>query len=174
MDTLVLIPHIEVQRRVEDYREGLFREGFLGAHSLPVCAPIALLSRPFSGEELKALAENIREQSLGSEGKIIGGDTVKGELGEVEGTHLKLLGPALNLNFDDRALPAPGKILSIINRPCICASVIREEPNLDSLKPLRLSFRAAFVANLKLRALDETGYSFSWTIGKGAWLRKYS
>ena len=66
---IVLVPHRDSLGRFQAYRAKLFAEGFCGAHSFPLCAPIASVARAFTAEELKALARNIREQCADS-GKI--------------------------------------------------------------------------------------------------------
>ena len=58
---VILIPHRDSLKPLEEYRQKLFAAGFSGAYSFPAAAPLASVSRPFSRQELKELAGNIRE-----------------------------------------------------------------------------------------------------------------
>jgi hypothetical protein len=56
-----LIPHRNAVFVVEKIRQQLFALGLDGAFSFPAAAPLALLSRPLSGVELKAAAAELRK-----------------------------------------------------------------------------------------------------------------
>jgi len=57
---VILIPHRDALKPFDAYRSRLFSAGFNGAYSFPLAAPLAAVSRPFSRQELKELAANIR------------------------------------------------------------------------------------------------------------------
>ena len=68
---IVLIPHRDSLRPLEEYRVRLFATGFPGAWSFPMAAPLASVSHFFSGDELKGLGRNIRELTKETDGKIL-------------------------------------------------------------------------------------------------------
>ena len=67
---IILIPHRDICKPFGEYRQKLFAEGFSGAYSFPMAAPLAEVSRPFSRAELKELAGNIRKCTEKNDGKI--------------------------------------------------------------------------------------------------------
>ena len=160
---LILVPHKEVQRQIEEYRQGLFSKGFKGAHSFPLCAPLAGISRLFSLVELKELAMNIREQSMESDGKILSGENVLANC-----PAFTFFGPGLNLN-----IKKTNKLLYTLSPPLLCAALVKEGIEYKAEKAKDMSFRAASVANLTISPLDETGFSYKWEISRPVWLPAY-
>lgn len=170
---VALIPHRDALKPLEEYRRGLFAAGFPGAHSFPLAAPLASVSRPFSRDELKELAGNIRGLTVGAGGKIQGGETAFARCGP-----FSFLGVALDFPIEESLFPraAQEKIIAALPFPALCAALAgpgEESRALGHAPPL--SFRAAFAANLALRPLPcgGRGYSFEWIIGPPAWLPKY-
>jgi hypothetical protein len=170
---IILIPHRDGGRILEEYRRELFASGLSGAFSFPAAAPLALVSRPFSGEELKALAAGMRELSLrnGGDGKFrpAGAGTAASPAGG-----FRFFGPLLE-PWDPALLSLGGsKALYRFPALCLCAALLGpgDEP---ASAGLTLSFRAAMIANLAIRPLDqgEEGYSFAWKTGRPVWLPAY-
>jgi hypothetical protein len=158
---------------VEEYRRELFASGLGGAFSFPVAAPLALVSGPFSPEELKALAAGMRELSLrnGGDGKFrsAGAGTAASPAGG-----FNFFGPLLEPW--DPSLPALGgsKVLYRFPALCLCAALLMPSDEPPPAGP-GLSFRAAMTANLAIVPLDqgEGGYSFAWKTGRPLWLPAY-
>jgi len=169
---IILIPHRDALRPFNAYREKLFSNGFYGAYSFPLSAPLAAVSSSFKREELKDLGRNIRNRTIENGGKI----TSKFIARTAFNGKSDFFGPVLNLKIDEGIFPQPAraKILNIIFPPILCASLInREEEPVHEEIPA-ISFRAASFANLVIRPLDsgEHGYSFEWRVGPQVWLPK--
>jgi hypothetical protein len=170
---IILIPHRDGGRMLEEYRRELFASGLGGAFSFPAAAPLALVSRPFSGEELKALAAGMRELSLrkGGDGKFrsAGAGTTASPAGG-----FRFFGPLLEPW--DPGLPSlgGGKVLYRFPALCLCAALLGPADEPAPAAP-DLSFRAAMTANLAIAPLDqgEAGYSFAWKTGRPLWLPAY-
>ena len=179
---IILIPHRDALKPLDDYRSRLFAAGFCGAFSFPAAAPLAMVSMPFDREELKGLSGNIRKLSAAANGKIRSAGTA------FAGT---FFGPALYLSADEgefRALfpeTAKDKLVRVFFPPVVCASIVESGLLSDGTSrsggnPIlneapELSFRAAALANLAIRPLagGEADYSFEWKIGPAVWLPKY-
>jgi len=174
---IILVPHRDIMKAFGEFRERLFAEGFTGAHSFPSAAPLAEVSRPFSPEELKELAGNIRMQSKENDGKIRSNGT-----GMVRCPgKLSFFGSLLDLPVKESLFPqsARDKVLNALAPLVLCASLVHSDANpveKDSIreKAPGFSFRAASVANLSIRPLEAgaPGYSFEWRIGQPVWLPK--
>jgi hypothetical protein len=169
---IILIPHRDGGRIPEEYRRELFAAGLAGAFSFPAVAPLALVSQPFSREELKALAAGMRELSLkGVDGKFrsAGAGVTASPAGG-----FNFFGPLLEPW--DESLPALGgsKVLYRFPALCLCAALLGPADEPAAAGP-ELSFRAAMTANLAIRPLDqgEKGYSFVWKTGRPLWLPAY-
>jgi hypothetical protein len=170
---IILIPHRDGSRILEEYRRELFASGLAGAFSFPAAAPLALVSRPFSGEELKALAAGMRELSLrnGGDGKFrsTGAGTAASPVGG-----FRFFGPLIEPW--DPGLPSLGGSKVICRFPALrlCAALLgpKDEP---APAGLTLSFRAAMIANMAIRPLDqgEGEYSFAWKTSLPVWLPAY-
>ena len=169
MRFVVLVPHRDALKPLEEYRQRLFAAGIYSAHSFPLSAPLAEVSHPFSREELKGLALSIRNFTEKTGGKILTNNCCTA----AESRELSFFGPPLNLPINDGAFPetAKKKLLCVINPPVLCAALA--EKNLHCEGTLAVSFRAAYVANLGIRQIAGAGFSFEWRIGKPAWLPAY-
>jgi hypothetical protein len=191
---IIIVPHRDSLKPLEEYRAKLFAAGFHGAWSFPMAAPLASVSRPFSGEELKGLGRNIRELTNKTDGKIYCSgsalskftteDTEEGRRrprtgarghGEQEG--LTFFGVPLNLLIEEAIFPltAKAKILKTFSPPVLCAALLAPEERPPSEGGPFISFRAASLANLAIRPLESgaAGYSFEWKMGPLVWLPKY-
>jgi hypothetical protein len=69
--SIIIVPHRDSLKPLEEYRAKLFAAGFPGAFSFPMAAPLASVSRPFRVDELKVLGRNIRELTNKTDGKIL-------------------------------------------------------------------------------------------------------
>jgi hypothetical protein len=67
---LALIPHGNQRGLLRAWSGGLFAAGLAGAWAFPWVVPLALLSRPLSGGELRDAAFALREANSGGDGKI--------------------------------------------------------------------------------------------------------
>ncbi|MDR3302426.1 MAG: hypothetical protein LBT01_07880 [Spirochaetaceae bacterium] len=75
MRLLVLVPHRDAVTELRREKPQLFSEGFLGAYSFPLAAPLAALSAPLSIDALKDAAKLVRRQlreTGGTDAKITG------------------------------------------------------------------------------------------------------
>ena len=164
---VILIPHMEVQRQIEDHRSKLFSIGFLGSHSFPVCTPLIHVSKQFTDEELKNLAGEIRKQSFESDGLIRADENALCNC-----PPFSFYGPRLNINLEKLVFSHRTRSKSIIDLSpvVICTALVKEKEEPFIPPSQTLSFRAASVANLEIRPMDDTGYSFQWEIGREVWL----
>ena len=188
---IVLIPHRDALGSIEEYRRRLFAAGFPGAYAFPVAAPLAMVSRPFSREELKALARSLPR---GKDGKILGEGTAlvrwpyaAGETTD-EGAEPGLysfFGIPLDFPVREELFPqtARDKIIHIPGNadscPVLCTALVHSGMNSGEEQQIReeapvLSFRTASLANLAIRPLGagDLDYSFEWKIGPHIWLPK--
>jgi len=166
---VILIPHRDSLRPLEEYRRRLFSLGIHGAHAFPAAAPLASVSRPFSRQELKVLTRNIRD-SLSGENFSSGHENAR-----LKALGFVFFGPYLNLSIDENLFPqsALTKLLHVFSSPLLCAALVGDEKPVSEEAPA-ISFRAACLANLAMRPLSggEAGYSFEWNIGPPVWLPK--
>jgi len=182
---IILIPHRDSLKPLEEYRRRLFTAGFCGAYSFPMVAPLARVSRPFSREELKELARNIRKlPPQGSEGAKSADEKIKSAgtgLAAFPG-NLTFFGPLLDLPLKESLFPqtSKDKILHVLSSPVLCAAIVSSHMNAGGETQIpeeapALSFRAASLANLAIRPLaaGDSDYSFEWRIGPPAWLPKH-
>jgi hypothetical protein len=168
---IVLVPHRDPLRLLEEYRARLFAAGFPGAYSFPMAAPLASVSRFFSVDELKGLARNIRGLTSGKFTTEGTGFYAEGEQG------LPFFGPRLNIYIEESLFPptARAKILGVFSPPVLCAALLAPKERPPSEEGPVISFRAASLANLAIRPLENgaAGYSFEWKMGPLVWLPKY-
>ena len=158
---IVLVPHRDAVKILDEYRQKLFAAGFEGALSFPSVSPLALVSRPFKREELKGLAGNIRRVCNENGGKF---------LADKNALNPPFFGPRLNLSVNGTIFPesAKKKILEILSPALLCAALVKSEsPAL--CEEFNLSFRAAALANLAVRPLAGE-YSLEWKLGPPVWL----
>ena len=182
LNFLVLLPHRDSQKLIEDYRQELFSKGFLGAYSFPIAAPLAILSRPLIIEEIKKISAETRKLTLQNEGKITAKAPGIVHCPDTElFSNLAFFGTSLDISFNEILTPINDKITYIFPEPVICAALSEGDklPKAPAIEPF--SFRAAQLANLAIRPLESglapaasaTNYSFEWRLSKGAWIPKY-
>jgi hypothetical protein len=178
---LILVPHRDTVKILRDYCRALFSAGFPGAFSFPVAVPLALLSRPCTGEELKGIARALRHASLAGErrGKIQGGAAGLVPFPDIPGGGLlagfSFFGPVLDLPVPE--LDLPGLIYSF-PAMVLNTALVKEPPLIRGPAPSMgaFSFRAAAAANMVIRPLDGQEppdgdpYSLEWKIGRLRWL----
>ena len=184
---IILIPHRDARKPLYEYRRKLFAAGVFGAHSFPLAAPLASVSRPFTREELKELGRNLRNISP----KFIATNLtnqLRQRFGDQK-SELSFFGPVMNLPAKEEIFPqtAKGKILSIFFPPVLCAALVedkllktphgdhrdtKEVLEISTEKLPDLSFRAAALTNLAMRPLSSGAppYSFEWKISPLVWL----
>jgi hypothetical protein len=139
-------------------------------------APLAVLSAPFTADELKQCARSLRTLNLEekAEGRIGTGDMTAAVLrtdGREEGQRgLRIAGPALELAVPAAFPAGEDKVLRRIYPVLLGAALIREDEGIPDIRIPPFSFRAAALANMVYRPLDSPDYSFCWRIGKPAWL----
>lgn len=163
---IVLIPHRDTGRLLEEYRTRLFSLGFNGAFSFPSAAPLAAVSEPFSVNELKELARNIRNLTKEHNGKILSSGTAasgpaffthgSGSLPDTEKSgQISFFGPALNIPVTQELIPptAKEKILRLFSSPVLCAALTEE--NLRVSGPGPAGSRPRCTAPEEARTLPE-------------------
>jgi hypothetical protein len=173
---VVLIPHRDAGRLLDEYRAKLFSLGFHGAYSFPPAAPLAVVSGSFSREELRALAFEIREFTRDKDGKIaVSENADSGPAGSTL-EQMSFFGPALNLPVTEGLFPetAKGKILSLFSPAVLCAALIGRDEKTSGIEGQPgAGFRAAALANLAIRPIisEKTlPYSYTWKLGQQVWL----
>ena len=187
---IILVPHRDALKGAEDYKRRLFAAGFPGAYSFPLAASLASVSKPFSHDELKALAKTIRALTSKTDGKISGGGTVLRNIATEQTaeylTAKYFLGVPLDIFMEENLFPesAKEKIISVVSPPLLCTAVLDckeyEEKKAGRASDAwqqapEISFRSAFVANLAVRPLPsgDARYSFEWRMGTEVWLAKH-
>ena len=169
---IILIPHRDALKPLEEYRQKLFTTGIAGAHAFPLAAPLVEVSRPFNREELTELARNIRNSTKETDGKITSGCIAPaGYPGK-----FPFFGPQLSFLLKESIFPSTTrpKILYTISPPVLCASLMDPKTihggTLSFEEAPVLSFRAASLANLAIRPIADEEYSFEWKISPPVWL----
>jgi hypothetical protein len=179
----VLVPHSNVVFVIEKFRQQLFALGLDGAFSFPAAAPLALLSRPLLGTELRTAAAELRK--LLGERKIVLSVPPETTLPEPPAVslciaspqtdRLSFFGPCLDMPFP--ALPESA-VLVRWEKPVLAPAILGRDTELvrslaDKLpSPPELSFRAAALANLAVYPAGngEAGYSYTWELDRLYWL----
>ena len=166
---VILIPHRDSLKPFSEYRSKLFSIGICGSYAFPAAAPLAALSRPFSREELKELARNIRSLAKESSGKILSAEPAI--VACPNGFPASFFGPLLSIPAEEGIFPktAKHKILYPLLPPVLCAALVGPNENPISEEAPVLSFRAAYLANLAIRPLAGANYSYEWKIGPPVW-----
>ena len=181
---VVLVPHRDALKPLEEIRRRLFSSGFSGAYSFPAAAPLAAVSRPFSRQELKELAAAIRDFTRNKGGKIESAGTAS--YASYDQMTIRSIGRSTGIRLDipvtEPLFPqtAQEKLLAVFSPPVLCAALVSPEEtaifsNAAAFeKAPSLSFRAASLANLSVRPLPggDSRYSFEWKIGPPLWLPK--
>jgi hypothetical protein len=182
---IILIPHRDALLGHDNYRQSLFAAGFSGAYSFPSAAPLAEVSRPFSPDELKELARNIRKSTEKKDGRISGSASVfvsrKDVFTSIGFKSLSFFGPALDLDIGEYHFPlsAKEKLIRVFSPFILCAALVEAGFNIEGknmpIEPA-LSFRAAALANMAIRPLveGEACFSFEWRIRPPVWLPHFS
>ncbi|MDR2053366.1 MAG: hypothetical protein LBP80_08120 [Treponema sp.] len=174
----VLVPHRDIRPALYSFRRRLFAAGIPGAYSLPPVVPLALLERPLSVPELKALAVSLRALSCETESGVFTADTADPP---------SLIGGPGGFSFWGLPLniPAPSLPGSLpFPRTALCAAAAGKDAKaegeilLTTGDPPLLRFRAAAAANLAIEFFPADGenalpgLSSRWRIGKPCWLRR--
>jgi hypothetical protein len=194
---VVLLPHRDMEGPLRSQSRVLFAAGINGAWSFPLAVPLALVSRPFTPGELRALAGAVRASSLqgaGNEAKTGAGqknlntkdtEDTKGKKGSGKiaiGTPVLVSWPGGFSFFGPRLdiapppLPFPGVVYPFPTLVlCTALALPGDEAAFATIGDLPAitppGFRAARVANLSIKPLKCGGdYSFVWRIGEERWL----
>jgi hypothetical protein len=183
----VLIPHREGRSFLRRRSAELFASGLWGAWSFPHAAPLALLSAPLTGTELRNLAHALRAltQAGGGDGTLRPGPETALPVPGLE-PGFSLYGPALGLAVGPGIFggSAGDKLGTVFPRPLLGCAVLGPEDWPRALREIPVplpaassppgagSFRAAAVANMLYRPLaaGDRGCSYSWRIGELHWL----
>ena len=185
---LVLVPHRDSRLVLRKWSDSLFKAGFSGAYSFPWVAPLALLSRPFSAEELKNCA--MRGESTSVNNGKISATAVSSSVMPAfhsscsEGEVVSIFGPCLDFDLPN-GLISNEKVISLFSPIIIGACILQPGGNKQAenaaLPPLpQISFRAAAIANMSWQPLQAGNHaanepeaafgSYKWKIGKLSWL----
>jgi hypothetical protein len=173
----VLIPHRDSRRLLRLWSGELFAAGLHGAWSFPWAAPLGIISRFLTRDELNDLAHGLREESLvdGRDGKMAAGETAALPFPELA-ADLAFFGPALDLRLPEPlfAGSAATALVHAFPYPVLASAIIHDVPSelLPGLPPPpAISFRAAAVANMLFRPIPGGAVpSFEWQIGELRWL----
>jgi len=177
---IILFPDMDTLMLLHRYSDALFSNGTYGACSFPHGAPLAELSQPFSMDELKELAGNLRKLTIAHDGKI---SSVK-YCANAEFGSMSFFGPLLDLPADlptiEELFPktARDKIVRVLFPPVLCAALVNPEDKPLPEEGPALSFRAAEISNLTIRSLpgakgEAQAYSFEWKVNPPVWLPAY-
>jgi hypothetical protein len=183
---LVLVPHRDARLPLRAWSASLFAAGFPGAWSFPWLAPLALLNRPLSSEELKHLAHELRFVLNNEDGKFIAGLPSLCTLPTIifDGGTTSIYGPILATKLGDTFFGLAADAVSSRISPLVLGSALVHENEIEkTLKPSsqvialpQISFRAAALANMSYDSLLpdylQNGYSFEWKLGPLHWLPK--
>jgi hypothetical protein len=181
---LVLVPHRDARLPLRAWSASLFAAGYPGAWSFPWLAPLALLKRPLSAEELKRLAHALRRQLNSEGGKFIAKQSSLCALPAEfpEGRAAFVYGPTLDAGLgDDFYEPVADAISSRISPLVLGTALVREadkvpSPTDPTSSTPQIAFRAAALANMSYIPLQssgvQSGYSFEWKLGPLHWLPK--
>jgi hypothetical protein len=169
-----LFPHEDAARPIRSYRSRLLAAGFLGSRSFPLCAPLAVLHRPLTREELALVADEVRASAKRSDerGRIVAdaptrfpSDALPAYLG-------------LPLSVSALRCLSPDAVLSICATPALVLALLGDEGRIEAALPIAPApvgptvFRAAYIANLVVFPAEsgDPDFSFKWEIGEPRWL----
>ena len=167
-----MVPHRDVRLPLRVWSGSLLAEGLEGAWSFPWVTPIAQLDRPLSGEELKALAREFREEINRVGGKLTAGPPVQSALFD----EVSIYGSSLTLNLSDNFYKTiTGAIIRRFSPLVLGAALLRGSLPEGLPAPPQTSFRAAALANMNCHFLPlgddgESGHLVEWKMGKLFWL----
>jgi hypothetical protein len=181
---IALVPHRDSGRLLRAYSRRLFAAGLAGAFSFPGVAPLAVVSRPFTVQELKDLAVKLRGLSSmdGRDGKIAtekaGTVAYPDSLGTL-GTGLFIFGPVLDVPVLPLAAFPLDTVVYRFPLLILCAALAGKNDRvlIDKAHDIPAApsffFRAAALTNMVLRPLSKDGESFEWKTGVSRWLPPY-
>jgi hypothetical protein len=161
---VALVPHANARAEFNRYRRESALIAGKGIYTFPAAAPVALLTAPVPGDQLKRLAALFRLQSYknGGDGRIVTGEISSIILPDGK----TLAGPCLSIE----APPIPGEIAvaESFKKLILVAGIF---PGTPELPPLRrpVKFSAAALANISLTPLRYE-QSYCWTVGEPRWL----
>jgi hypothetical protein len=163
---VVLVPHRDAVIDLRGEKRGFFSDGFYGAYSFPVVAPLCVVRRPLTNVELKETAKKICDEVLMRGGLIEGaGEAAVSFFGDYFFWGEELSISALYLN--DTVLSGFEKRFEKI---ILCEALLsKSEPPPKKINSKKISFRASALANMVIRPLDKK-FSFEWKIGRPVWL----
>jgi len=162
---LVLVPHRDTRIELQKYSSVLFNKITTEAYNFPCVAPLMELSQALNSDELKLYAKNLRK-AAGND-KII---AAKAAFAGFPGcrNNLALYGPNLEIGAAQDTFGSKTKIKELFPKPVVGVCLMSEQ-KIDSLpEPPELAFRAAAIANMYWKPLQEGGYK--WKIDKLFWL----
>jgi len=171
LQLLVLVPHRDARGPLRAWSASLFSAGLPGAWSFPRVMPVAEISRPLTGPELKSRALMLRQAADLSGGKFASGPAAVAALSD----NVSVYGPAMNIGLQDSFFAFEGNAVIRRVSPLVigCALCRDASPPAANCPAPALSFRAAALANMTFRPLPSPdGFSFEWEIDKLHWLPK--
>ena len=170
INLLVLVPHRDTRRLLQEWSFSLFSAGLSGSWAFPWAAPLALLNRSLSSAELKTLAIALRQKN----DKFSGNSPFSINISGIEPAFL--YGIALNMelpaNFFDSV-----KESVISSLPPIIGTALHQEILPENLPfPPEIKFGAAALANMSYKHLHcgekQNNLSYEWNIDTLYWLPK--
>ena len=137
---LVLVPHRDARLPLRAWSASLFAAGQYGAWSFPWVAPLAVLSRLLTTEELKRFARTLREHIVQNGGKFFCGmpdlSIISRKGGKAQSflrtseQGLSVFGPSLQIELPDNFFEGINDaVLSRISQLVIGSGVLANPPN---------------------------------------------
>lgn len=164
---LVLVPHRDARLPLKAWSNTLFKAGVQGAWSFPWVAPMAVLRRSLTINELKILAHALRYYLNTTDNKCIPGLPA---LSLLTG-NVSVYGPSLSINTGDDFLKPVADAVNRIVSPLVIGSALISDPLPDKLPAAApLPFHAAALANMIYDIKDDN--YIEWTMGPLQWLPK--
>ena len=164
---VVFLPHHTVCAYILKQRQLLFSAGWTGAFSFPVAAPLAAPERPLTLQELKNLAASLRTWSCA--------ETRHGCIPDA--------GISNTILFNNYTILGTKLCMPPLRYPCstlplsniLCFALLHKDALHNGLNELSEScilppITTGALANMAIRPLGSTDFSFEWKIGKAVWL----
>ncbi|MCL2196057.1 MAG: hypothetical protein FWB77_00420 [Treponema sp.] len=176
---LVLVPHRDARGEIRKYTEALFKNGLTGVYTFPYIAPIALLAKPLTPDELKTTARNIRIAAAGE--KFQTSETACA-LFLSDKNSLTLFGPRLSIEIDTAVITNTSEKIKTKITPAVIGAWLTSktcgqqdcdgsDENIYSHSFPKISFRAAAIANMFWKTVNINGeICCKWKIGRLSWL----
>ena len=173
---ITLVPHRDSLIPLEKTRSGLFSRGFHGSFSLPIMAPLLMVSRSLKKEEIKEIAHGISTQ-IAEIDKI---SPSENEICSFPGS-FNFFGPRLNISVNENNVPNSIRdaILHFASSIILSLAIIKNEDlektpykneELINFTP----FRKAYLMNISIIPISSRGknidYSYKWKTGLPVWL----